>query len=316
MSNRTVNTSTVPDVTTEVNEGLVEFFSSLAHSALSQYDTILNLLGRTTDWTAPGMACEVIIRQLIRNTLPTQFSVDKGFIHGRRAINGESKHSPEIDVLIHDSHTYAPILRIDDFVIVQPASVRGVVQVKRTMTSATLKKAIENIVEAKLHIRECLGNAIRFHKLENVFSAFITFRDEIVDPTPGQLCQTYQNRLKAHFKSFDDGYTAPHFVGSLDRRAFVFSGLNVNEMGYSVCQCTHSSQLGTQQNVGLQLFLLQLAKSVMPLGNGPAFAFPDGYVAEGAISTFKASAKTANKEQRQVTKKQTTKKAAKRKKPK
>lgn len=273
----------------EVEIGLTQFYSSLAATALAQYDNISHLLGQTSDWTAPGMACEVLIRQVIRSVLPTQFSVDKGFIHGRYMLEGgKSRHSPEIDILIHDSLHYAPLLRIDDFVIVQPAAVRGMVQVKRTMTSGTLAKALENIVDAKRHIRDCMGNVPRSVQLEDVFSAFITFRDEIADPKSGGVSATYENRIKEHFQEFRDCYIAPHFVGSLDRRVFGFTGLNLKQMGYVAYRCVHTATDGQQQHMGLQVFLSLLAKTILPWGCRPPFSFPAEYIAEDHFLLFKA----------------------------
>lgn len=277
----------------EIDKGLAQFYSSLAASAIALHDNISHLLGPTTDWTAPGMACEVLIRQVIRNTLPTQFSVDKGFIHGRRPTEGgQSRHSPEIDILIHDSHNYAPLLRIDDFVIVQPAAVRGIVQVKRTMSSGTLEKALHNIVEAKRHIRDCNGSFPRSVQLENVFSAFITFRDEISEPKAGGVSATYENRIKEHFQEFRDGYIAPHFVGSLDRRVFGFTGLNLNQMGYVAYRCVHKATDGQQQHMGLQVFLSLMAQAILPRGMRPPFAFPADYIGEDHFLLFKAESAT------------------------
>jgi hypothetical protein len=271
----------------EVNAGLTAYYSTLAQAALSQFDTITYLLGKTHDWTAPGTACEVLIRDLVRRVLPDRFSVDKGFIHGRRIVGGNTVHSPEIDVLIHDSHNYAPLLRIEDFVIVQPAAVRGVIQVKRTLTSKTLKEAIENVVDAKQHIRDCIGSSQRSHPLDEVFSAFITFRDDIPEPLKG-MSKTYENRITQVFTGFTDGYIAPHFIGSLSRRVFGFWGLNIQEMNYVSYECEHPADDGRSQvNFGLQIFLLLLTKAVLPLGMRPPFAFPPDYGGAKHFTVFK-----------------------------
>ncbi len=272
---------------TEVNTGLTAYYSSLAQAALHQYDTITHLLGRTRDWTAPGTACEVLIRELVRRVLPDRYSVDKGFTHGRRIVGADTKHSPEIDVMIHDRESYAPLTRIDDFVIVQPASVRGVIQVKRTLTSDTLKKGIKNLVDAKTHIRECMGNSPRSHPLDEVFSAFVTFRDDVDEPKDG-ISQTYENRIKESFTEFKDGYVAPHFVGSLSRRVFGFWGLNIRQMDYVAYECEHPEADGRSQvNLGIQIFLLLLTKAILPVGMRPPFAFPPDFKGVTHFNVFK-----------------------------
>lgn len=264
--------------------GLIEFYSAQANAALAKYDNILHLLGPTTDYTAPGTACEELIRELVRDVLPSRFSVDKGFIHGRREVDGQSVHSPEIDVLIHDSHTYAPLFRMGDFVIVQPSAVRGVIQVKRTMTSDKLRKGLENIVEAKRHIRDCRPpGSPASHQIEDVFSAFITFQDDIPDRQDGSASETYDNRIRGCIQEFTDGYTAPTFVGSLTRRLFGFNGLNIRQMSYTCYPSQHQGK-----NTGLQVFLALLTRSVLPMGMRPPFSFPSDYVNESHIVTYEA----------------------------
>src|SRR5688572_3738026 len=93
----------------DLRQGLFEFCSSQAEVMLAQYRNINQLLGPTDDWTAPGTLCEVLIRDLIRRVLPSRYSVDKGFVFGRRMKGSDEVHSPEVDVLVHDTHEYAPV---------------------------------------------------------------------------------------------------------------------------------------------------------------------------------------------------------------
>ncbi len=79
-------------------------------------------------------------------------SVDKGFVYGRSVrADGKEDHSPEIDVLIHDLQ---PIFRLDDFVIVQADAAKGLIQVKKKLTSQELGLGITNVAEAKRHTLE------------------------------------------------------------------------------------------------------------------------------------------------------------------
>ena len=94
--------SAEPQSLTPLGQGLVDFYSSQADLMLAQYENINRLLGPTTDWTGPGTHCEALLRDLLRRFLLKDAAVDKGFIFGRCDHNGIERHSPEIDILIHD----------------------------------------------------------------------------------------------------------------------------------------------------------------------------------------------------------------------
>src|ERR1700722_10562772 len=121
-----------PTPTFDLAPGLLEYWSSQAELMLAQFENINHLLGPTKDWTHPGDFCEVLLRDLLRRFLPPWVSIDKGFFYGRTPLEGKDTHCPEIDLLIHDTQHYRPLFRMDDFVIVQPQAVRGMIQVKRT----------------------------------------------------------------------------------------------------------------------------------------------------------------------------------------
>jgi hypothetical protein len=108
--------------------------------------------------------------------LPSRYSVDKGFIFGRSRIGDEEVHSPEIDVLIHETNEFAPGYRLEDFVIVRPEAVRGVIQVKRTLDADKLRKAIDNLVCAKQHLKS-FGVTTCPNQEHDIFAAAIFFAD-------------------------------------------------------------------------------------------------------------------------------------------
>lgn len=250
--------------------GLFDFYASQAEVMLSQYENIVHLLGPTDDWTAPGTHCEVLLRDFIRRNLPSTFSVDKGFIYGRREVKGTSKHCPEIDILIHDTSFYRPAFRLEDFVIVQPEAVRGIIQVKRTLTSKQLKSAVENVVEAKRFVRECATQMSV--PLDKVFSAAVFFEDDIPEPVNKTISDTYENQIVSHFSEFKDGYTMPNYVGSLKHNSLFFSGLNRQRMSYGIYHSVHNGK-----NAGLQGMLVSLSRAILPHGMQPRFQFPDDY---------------------------------------
>jgi len=271
------NTPTAPRVGSDqagdhgLGRGLFDFYASQAEVMLAQYENIVHLIGPTDDWTAPGTHCEVLLRDFLRRNLPSTFSVDKGFIYGRRGIEGVSKHCPEIDILIHDTSLYRPAFRLEDFVIVQPEAVRGVIQVKRTLTAGQLASAVNNVVEAKRFVRDCKTQPSSV-QLEQVFSAAVFFEDEIPVPQNKLVSDTYKNQIVSHFSEFTDGYTMPNYVGSLKHLSLFFFGLNRQKMSYGVYNSVHNGK-----NAGLQGLLVHLSKAILPFGMQPRFQFPDDY---------------------------------------
>jgi len=201
----------------DLARGLFEFCSSQADAMLAHFRNINQLLGPTKDWTAPGTLCEVLIRDLIRRMLPSRYSVDKGFVFGRCMKGDKEVHSPEVDVLIHDTHEYAPVYRLGDFVIVRPDAVRAVIQVKRTLDGDKLQKAIANLVDVKQHLKS-LG-AIRIpNNNYDIFSAAFFFADDL-KLQGGGISSTYASIVEP-LKGVEP-LARPHFLGSLENRFYV-----------------------------------------------------------------------------------------------
>lgn len=197
--------------------GLSEFFSAQADLMLAQYRNIDLLLGDTSDYTGPGTHCEVLLRDFLRNSLPSSVSVDKGFIHGRVERDGISAHCPELDILIHLTQNFPPLFRVDDFVIVHPVAVVGMIQVKRTLHTGNLGDAIGNVVTAKRHLIEC--STARDSRY--AFAAVFGFDDRLVRQD-GKVCETFANRLGDFVSDGDRDWLLPDFVGSLNRQYLVY----------------------------------------------------------------------------------------------
>lgn len=154
-------------------DGLVAYFSSQVKAILAQYENINDLLGPTNDWTHPGTHCEVLLRDFLRRHLLPRYGVDKGFVFGRADTSTEPSHGCEIDILVHDQFEFQPVYRLNDFVIVLPASVRAIIQVKRTfeprkltvsprkkkgvtVDGGSLAKGLYQVTSAKQHLFDLL----------------------------------------------------------------------------------------------------------------------------------------------------------------
>lgn len=116
------------------------FFSSYSHELKSKMKRLDFLIGRD-HWLSVGNYKEDLLRRLLRHLLPKKYEVSTGFILALD-VNGKEIKSKQQDIIIWDSNDYAAIFRDGDFVIVPPEACRVVIEVKSTLTSEKLKKAM------------------------------------------------------------------------------------------------------------------------------------------------------------------------------
>jgi hypothetical protein len=245
-------------------EGLLQYYSSQAALLLSQYENINQLLGPTDDWTGPGTHCEVLLRSFFRRFVPSFLSVNKGFIYGRMQRNGQDVHCPEIDVLIHDTLHFSPILQVDDFVIVQGVSAEAAVQVKRAMDTGKLEEAIENVVNAREHFAwHCRPRA------SPPFFSAVVFFEEKCPRKDGQFSTTYENCIHRRFSDPATWRVAPDFIGSLKHHVFYRQ-----KYGPDLLQYIGVPSLYDGHNIGLQILLWKLSNAIGRTGCNLPFAFP------------------------------------------
>lgn len=249
--------------------GLVSYYASQAQLMLAQFENINNLLGPTHDWTHPGNYCEVLFRDFLRKFLPPSLSVDKGFFYGRTVIEDEDSHCPEIDILIHESHEHAPIFRMDDFVIVKPQAVRGMIQIKRTLDKEQVRKGIENVVKAKKHLRKIHEKTPDLWEQPGweprVYTAVVGFNDKV-----GADDDFYQSVL-AEFQQNKYEDSLPNIVGSL-KEAFVYF---YSGSLFLVYNSVYSGDDVKEKNVFVQVFLDTFYRVVMsPNGRNKSKSLP------------------------------------------
>jgi hypothetical protein len=264
--------------------GLIEYYASQAELMLSQYENINHLLGNTHYWQHPGELCEVLLRDFLRRMLPKTYSVDKGFIYGRTTIDKIIQHSPEIDILIHDTQHYSPLFRMDNFVIIQPGAVRALIQVKRTLNAKELDSGIENVVYGKLHWVNLMlqANKSVFKQPYHVFSAVIGFDEDETTPKSGE---PYRRRLRHWHELVATRYdrpgeaisllALPEFIGSLKGRFVLNAYPDIFGTAEDREYTMGSSQDG-KNNVALQAMLYVLCLFVIRSEHWTSFSFPAG----------------------------------------
>ncbi|PSV28113.1 DUF6602 domain-containing protein [Photobacterium sp. GB-56] len=116
------------------------FFSSHSHELQSKMKRLDFLIGRD-HWLSVGNYKEELLRILLKQLLPKRYEISTGFILALDP-DGKEIKSKQQDIIVWDSVDYAAIFRDGDFVIVPPEACRVVIEVKSTLTSDTLKKAM------------------------------------------------------------------------------------------------------------------------------------------------------------------------------
>lgn len=91
---------------------------------------------------------ERLLADALRQSIPKKFEVGTGFVafpNSKTDSATSSIHeiSRQLDVIVFDSHEYAPVFRDGDFVVVPPRSVRAIVEVKSTASYITVKDVVE-----------------------------------------------------------------------------------------------------------------------------------------------------------------------------
>jgi|WetSurMetagenome_2_1015567.scaffolds.fasta_scaffold22417_3 hypothetical protein len=103
-------------------------------------DYIFNFLGNKQNLSS-GLYRESLLREFLREVLPTGISIDSGFIYGFEEID----NSNQIDIIIWDSMKNSCIYRTENFVIVPPESVISIISVKSNLNNNELEDALINI---------------------------------------------------------------------------------------------------------------------------------------------------------------------------
>ena len=86
-----------------------------------------------------GSYREDLLRSVLRKHLPERYHVATGFIYG---------FERQLDILIYDRVDHAPLFREGDLVIVPSEAVRAVIEVKTTLSTATLRDSLVMLGDA------------------------------------------------------------------------------------------------------------------------------------------------------------------------
>jgi len=94
-------------------------------------------------WASVGDYKEGVIRKQLIDYIPARYSVGTGFVISPNG--NEPVRSNQIDVLIWDSHNYAPIFVDGEFVVIPPQALRVAIEVKGNLTGEALREGLYNL---------------------------------------------------------------------------------------------------------------------------------------------------------------------------
>ena len=103
-------------------------------------DRIFHLLGQQRQ--ASGVFREALLKDFFRALLPTNVSVDSGFVYAFDLI----PPSKQLDIIIWDSGRHSPVFRSSDFVVVPPESVIAVLSVKSSLQNRDIDDGLANLL--------------------------------------------------------------------------------------------------------------------------------------------------------------------------
>ncbi len=141
----------------------IEFHKSTTKELLAIKDRVRNLVNH---WGEDGRHQEAVIKTMIQRFLPEKFRIGSGFIVRQTQQRGNHEPSKQIDLIIYDT-SFPVLFKDNDFVILTPDSVLGIIEVKANATNQGLqeivKKANENgkfIFDARIDKSKPLFNGI------------------------------------------------------------------------------------------------------------------------------------------------------------
>ncbi len=151
---------------------LNEFYRLKTEELLNQLSQVRTFIKKHNPTI--GLLTEEILREFLKTFLPKGVSVEQGFVAG---IDGEL--SKQIDIIIYDSHNYAPYYRINDIVVVPSSSVIAIIEVKTTVKSKTSFHeiihyfySVSNQLDTKTHKYLFIYNAATIEKINQFFHSF------------------------------------------------------------------------------------------------------------------------------------------------
>jgi hypothetical protein len=139
------------------------FFNAEAQALRDKFlmmETLIPAVGRTGSGhvAEEGRYLEALLRDFLNKHLPSDVRAYSGFILRpatktgvddlRRVKTSDDEHSTQLDVIIYDISRFPIYERFEEFVVVPPEGVIGIVSVKKTLRLADLTKELNSLRRA------------------------------------------------------------------------------------------------------------------------------------------------------------------------
>lgn len=206
---------------------LAAFRATIGDSVLAKCDRVRWIIGGE-HWASDGTYKERLIRDALREVLPSRYKVGEGFIVSERRMNGDDpiEQTGQLDVIVYDDTDMAPIFRDGEFVIVHALTVVCVVEVKSSGGPREIKDAIAGLWAAtKVH-----EETLRHGSKDRIFTSLIAYRGSFAS-REGRIKQGGMDKmvavLREHYRSLlTRQYVAgrhrdlsrQHFTSKFERR--------------------------------------------------------------------------------------------------
>lgn len=158
-----------------------------------------------------GRLNESHLKNVLQRHLPKKFALGTGFIVSSKTINKDD--NPQLDIILYDNITNAPLYQSDAFGIYPIESVYGYVEVKTTLNEAELQKSFK--INAKIRTMASSGDKVYLAEGESKLSPrFFMFAYKSTVKS-----ETIKTHVKRSFENQGDAHAHGIFV--LDKNLFV-----------------------------------------------------------------------------------------------
>lgn len=187
-----------------------DLFNAEAEQLLSIYENIERLIPNpktagSAHYGEEGRYIEYLVRDFLNKHLPSQLEAFTGFIHRPATKTGNhnrtrrrkefDKHSAQIDIIVFDKANYPIFERFEEFVIVPPEGVIGIVSIKKALRTSEIESELSNLIKASSLCRheDALGNIVR-----GPSTTIFTFKN-VIRPK-----SEFENRVTAIYKKIEN----------------------------------------------------------------------------------------------------------------
>jgi hypothetical protein len=136
---------------------LPRYLETWSDELCSRANRVRLLIGNA-HWLSDGHHKESLLREFLRRHLPPTVSISRGFV---RPPDESESCSPEIDVLISDSHRHAPFFDEGGLSIVAPSACLAHLEVKTLFEKSTLREALQSQLAVQKVIGAYMGPSMK-----------------------------------------------------------------------------------------------------------------------------------------------------------